>query len=74
MDTPRATGATLSPGTLAEAPHRLMFFIGASNVLLAMLWWAGWQVSARWPQPFGAVFHMPQPQPYAGWLHAFVMQ
>jgi len=74
MDTPRATGATLSPGTLAEAPHRLMFFIGASNVLLAMLWWAGWLVSARWPQLFGAVFHMPQPQPYAGWLHAFVMQ
>ncbi len=46
-----------------------MFFVGASNVLLAMLWWAAWLVSVRWPQ-----FQMPQPQPYAGWLHAFVMQ
>ena len=46
-----------------------MFFVGASNVLLAMLWWAAWLISARWPQ-----FRMPQPQPYAGWLHAFVMQ
>src|SRR5688500_6112851 len=46
-----------------------MFFVGASNLLLAMLWWAAWLVSVRWPQ-----FQMPQPQPYAGWLHAFVMQ
>jgi uncharacterized protein involved in response to NO len=46
-----------------------MFFVGASNVLLAMLWWASWLVSSRWP-----VFAMPQPHPYAGWLHAFVMQ
>lgn len=46
-----------------------MFFIGASNVLLAMLWWAAWLVAARWP-----MFAMPQPQAYAGWLHAFVMQ
>jgi len=54
---------------LAQAPHRLMFFIGASNLLLAMGWWAAWLVAARWPQ-----FAMPQPTPYAGWLHAFVMQ
>ena len=46
-----------------------MFFVGASNVLLAMLWWAAWLVSARWPQ-----FAMPQPSVYAGWMHAFVMQ
>lgn len=59
----------LSPRLLAHAPHRLMFFVGASNVLLAMLWWAAWLVSARWPQ-----FAMPQPTVYAGWLHAFVMQ
>src|SRR3546814_6312591 len=26
--------ATLSPATLARAPHRLLFFIGAANVLL----------------------------------------
>jgi uncharacterized protein involved in response to NO len=46
-----------------------MFFIGASNVLLAMAWWAAWLASTRW-----ALFAMPQPTPYAGWLHAFVMQ
>lgn len=61
--------SSVSPRLLAQAPHRLMFFVGASNVLLAMLWWAAWLVSTRWPQ-----FQMPQPQPYAGWLHAIVMQ
>jgi len=70
MDTARASARTpLSPRLLAQAPHRLLFFIGASNVLLAMLWWAAWLVSARWP-----LFAMHQPHPYAGWLHAFVMQ
>ncbi|MDR7099009.1 uncharacterized protein involved in response to NO [Lysobacter niabensis] len=73
MDKPTTSPASpalgLSPRLLAQAPHRLMFFVGASNVLLAMLWWAAWLVSSRWP-----VFAMPQPQPYAGWLHAFVMQ
>ena len=64
--TPRQT---LSPRLLARAPHRLMFFIGASNVLLAMAWWAAWLASTRWQW-----FAMPQPNPYAGWLHAFVMQ
>ena len=54
---------------LANAPHRLMFFIGASNVLLAMLWWTAWLVSTRWQ-----LFSMAQPSPYAGWLHGFVMQ
>lgn len=58
-----------SPRLLASAPHRLMFFIGASNLLLAMAWWAAWLVAARWP-----AFAMPQPTPYAGWLHALVMQ
>ena len=60
---------SVSPRLLAHAPHRLMFFIGASNVLLAMLWWAAWLASSRWPQ-----LAMPQPTVYAGWLHAFVMQ
>ena len=60
---------SVSPRLLAQAPHRLMFFIGASNVLLAMLWWAAWLASARWPQ-----LAMSQPTVYAGWLHAFVMQ
>ena len=60
---------SLSPGLLAKAPHRLMFFVGSSNVLLAMLWWAAWLASARWP-----ALRMPQPEVYASWLHAFVMQ
>lgn len=55
---------------LGVAPHRLMFFIGASNLLLAMAWWAAWLAAARWP----TLLTMHQPQPYAGWLHAFVMQ
>jgi uncharacterized protein involved in response to NO len=46
-----------------------MFFVGSSNVLLAMLWWTAWLVSARWGN-----WPMPQPETYAGWLHAFVMQ
>lgn len=46
-----------------------MFFIGASNLLLAMLWWTLWLVSARWPQ-----LRLPLPPVHAGWLHAFVMQ
>lgn len=58
-----------SPRLLAAAPHRLMFFIGASNLLLAMAWWAAWMISARWPALAIAQPHVP-----AGWLHAFVMQ
>ena len=46
-----------------------MFFIGAGNLLLAMAWWAAWLAATRWP-----ALSMPQPQPWAGWLHAFVMQ
>lgn len=46
-----------------------MFFIGASNLLLAMAWWALWLLAARWPLPT-----MPVPAVFAGWLHAFVMQ
>jgi uncharacterized protein involved in response to NO len=58
-----------SPRLLVQAPHRLMFFIGASNLLLAMAWWAMWLADARWQ-----LFGLHQPRPYAGWLHAFVMQ
>lgn len=54
---------------LGRAPHRLMFFIGGLNLLLAMAWWAAWLISARWGLP-----SMPQPEPYAGRLHAFLMQ
>jgi len=67
MDSTRTD--TLSPRLLARAPHRLMFFIGASNLMLAMAWWATWLLTTRWP-----LAHMHQPTPYAGWLHAFVMQ
>lgn len=58
-----------SPRLLAQAPHRLMFFIGTSNLLLAMLWWTAWVIAHRWQ-----AWPMPQPTPFAGWLHAFVMQ
>ena len=61
--------STVSLRRLGAAPHRLLFFIGASNLLLAMAWWAAWLAAARWP-----ALTMHQPQPYAGWLHAFVMQ
>src|SRR5690606_2843109 len=54
---------------LAVAPHRLMFFIGATNVLLAMAWWTVWLVDMRW-QFFG----FEQPAVPAGWLHATIMQ
>jgi uncharacterized protein involved in response to NO len=63
---------TLPASTLriiAAAPHRLMFFIGATNVLLAMLWWAWWLISARW---FGGSSALPSAPP--GWMHAIVMQ
>ena len=64
-----AVAAVPSPRVLARAPHRLLFFIGAGNVLLAMSWWALWLVAARWHR-----FGVPQPRVYAGWLHAVVMQ
>ncbi len=54
---------------LTAAPHRLMFCIGAMNVLLAMGWWTLWLVNTRWN-----LFAMPQPAVWAGWMHAIVMQ
>lgn len=63
---------TLPASTLriiAAAPHRLMFFIGATNVLLAMVWWTWWLIKARWLG--GASAHLPVP---AGWMHAVIMQ
>jgi uncharacterized protein involved in response to NO len=61
--------AGLSVRRLGAAPHRMMFFAGATNVLLAMRWWAGWLISARWP----AWLALPYPPVFPGWLHAFVM-
>jgi uncharacterized protein involved in response to NO len=54
---------------LGKAPHRLLFAVGASNVLLAMAWWTLWLVDARWH-----VAGLGQPPVYGGWLHAVVMQ
>lgn len=68
MPTP-IPASSLSPRLLGAAPHRLMFFIGASNLMLAMAWWALWLATARWQ-----VLPMPQSAPHAGWLHAFIMQ
>ncbi len=59
----------LSPKLLAAAPHRLLFFVGAVNVLLAMSWWLLWLIDARW-----GVIHLPTGTPFGGWIHAFVMQ
>jgi uncharacterized protein involved in response to NO len=64
--------ATLPASTLriiAAAPHRLLFFVGATNVLLAMAWWAWWLVATRW---LGGT--STQPSAPAGWMHAVIMQ
>lgn len=55
---------------LGAAAHRLPFFAGVTNVLLAMVWWAAWLVASRWPE----VLTLDYPPVFPGWLHAFVMQ
>jgi uncharacterized protein involved in response to NO len=62
-------GSDLSLRRLGDAPHRLLFFVGASNLLLAMAWWTTWLIAAQ-----GPAASMRQPAIPAGWLHAFVMQ
>src|SRR5688500_7772406 len=47
----------------AAAPHRLLFFVGAANVLAAMAWWTAWLAGSA------AVPTVPP-----GWMHGFVMQ
>ena len=54
---------------MAGAPHRMLFLVGAANVLAAMAWWASWLVATRW-HPGEAV----QPPLPAGWMHAIIMQ
>jgi uncharacterized protein involved in response to NO len=54
---------------LAAAPHRLLFLVGATNVLAAMIWWAMWLVASRWQ-----LLELTQPPIPAGWMHAIVMQ
>lgn len=58
----------LSLPNLARAPHRLMFFIGAFNVLASMSWWTLWLIAQRWHG-----LAMPQPPIPAGWAHALMM-
>lgn len=64
-----SSGHLPSAGQLAAAPHRLLFFVGALNVLAAIGWWALWLIDARW----GTFGFSPPPIP-PGWAHAFVMQ
>ncbi|MBK8286922.1 MAG: NnrS family protein [Ahniella sp.] len=65
-----STQSDVSPGLqpalrlLAAAPHRLMFFIGACNVLAAMTWWAFWLAGV-------SVAPLAVPGPM---LHAWLMQ
>jgi uncharacterized protein involved in response to NO len=54
---------------MAAAPHRLLFLVGATNVLAAMGWWTAWLVAAHW-----RLADLPQPSLPAGWMHAIIMQ
>lgn len=53
---------------LSSAPHRLMFFGGATAVLTSMLWWACY-LGAAW---FGHAFPAAPVPP--GWAHAMLTQ
>lgn len=61
--------SSLSIARLGHAPHRLMFFAGTANLLLAMAWWALWLAGARW-----GAWAVPLPRVSPGLLHAFLMQ
>lgn len=50
---------------LIAAPHRLLFFVGAINVLAAMLWW--WMRLSGWTETV-------LPGVPSSWLHGFLMQ
>lgn len=54
---------------LAAAPHRLLFFVGATNILLAMGWWTAWLLGARWQ-----LLGIAQSAVPAGWMHSIIMQ
>lgn len=56
------------PALLASAPHRMMFFAGASAVIVSMLWWACFLAAAYAGHAFPAA-----PVP-AGWAHAVFTQ
>ena len=69
MNTRIATMTESAARLMAAAPHRMLFLVGATNVLAAMAWWATWLVTMRW-HPAEAV----QPPLPAGWMHAIIMQ
>jgi uncharacterized protein involved in response to NO len=56
------------PVLLASAPHRLMFFAGASAVVISMLWWACFLAASYSGHSF------PMPSVPAGWAHAVFTQ
>ncbi len=70
-DRPDTSGASLRDlaRVLAAAPHRMMFFAGATAVLVSMTWWAlvlaGWRWGWAIPQPASPV--------PAGWAHAVML-
>lgn len=70
MDKAHLSSPFPSPALLLAAPHRLLFFVGAVNVLAAMTWWLLWMVALRWQ--WWAMPDAPAPLP-AGWGHAVVM-
>ncbi len=69
-DQDRSLRAALAelPAVMASAPHRLMFFAGASAVIVSMLWWACF-LGANWA---GHAF--PTAPVPAGWAHAVFTQ
>jgi uncharacterized protein involved in response to NO len=69
LDQPRPHFLEMRNVPIAAAPHRLLFLVGAGNVLAAMGWWGFWLVATRW----GGI-EMPQPSLPAGWMHAVIMQ
>ena len=62
-----ATFADL-PALFASAPHRMMFFAGASAVIVSMLWWACFLGAGYFGHAFPAA---PVPP---GWAHAVFTQ
>lgn len=62
---PLSPQATLRWRSLTAAPHRLLFFVGAANVLASMLWW--------WMQLTGRSLAATPGVP-STWLHGFLMQ
>ncbi len=56
------------PRIFAAAPHRMMFFAGATAVIASMLWWACFLAAGYFNRAFPA-----SPVP-AGWAHAALTQ